>query len=147
MSILCTFNWWQCPVFQIHIQIELIYFMKYQVSKFLTSLIKSWNSRNIMIILNVYYFVHSFKFHTGRELLDSCRWGGSLWPSANQVRLKMCTIKNQCACSGYMEQWASLKVPKSSLFKRNKPKMAYSRDLPKMARQQCGIMDWNCSDT
>ena len=29
----------------------------------------------------------------------------------------------------------------------NKPKMAYSRDLPKMARQQCGIMDCNCSDT
>ena len=25
--------------------------------------------------------------------------------------------------------------------KTNKPKMAYSRDLPKMARQQCGIMD------
>ena len=25
---------------------------------------------------------------------------------------------------------------------RNKPKMAYSRDLPKMARWQCGIMDW-----
>ena len=25
--------------------------------------------------------------------------------------------------------------------------MAYSRDLPKMARQQCGIMDWHCSDT
>ena len=25
--------------------------------------------------------------------------------------------------------------------------MAYSRDLPKMARQQCGIMDWNYSDT
>ena len=24
---------------------------------------------------------------------------------------------------------------------KNKPKMAYSRDLPKMARQQCGIMD------
>ena len=23
----------------------------------------------------------------------------------------------------------------------NKPKMAYSCDLPKMARQQCGIMD------
>ena len=23
----------------------------------------------------------------------------------------------------------------------NKPKMAYSRDLPKIARQQCGIMD------
>ena len=30
---------------------------------------------------------------------------------------------------------------------KNKPKMAYSRDLPKMAWQQCGIMDWNCSDT
>ena len=30
---------------------------------------------------------------------------------------------------------------------KNKPKMAYSRDLPKMARQQCGIMDWNCIDT
>ena len=29
----------------------------------------------------------------------------------------------------------------------NKLKMAYSRDLPKMARQQCGIMDWNCSNT
>ena len=29
----------------------------------------------------------------------------------------------------------------------NEPKMAYSRDLPKMARQQCGIMDWNYSDT
>ena len=26
-------------------------------------------------------------------------------------------------------------------LKINKPKMAYSRDLPKMARQQCGIMD------
>ena len=26
-------------------------------------------------------------------------------------------------------------------FRINKPKMAYSRDLPKMARQQCGIMD------
>ena len=25
--------------------------------------------------------------------------------------------------------------------KENKPKMAYSRDLPKIARQQCGIMD------
>ena len=24
---------------------------------------------------------------------------------------------------------------------KNKPKMAYSRDLPKMARQQCGIID------
>ena len=30
---------------------------------------------------------------------------------------------------------------------KNKPKMAYSRDLLKMARHQCGIMDWNCSDT
>ena len=30
---------------------------------------------------------------------------------------------------------------------KNKPKMAYSRDLLKMARQQCGIMDWNCCDT
>ena len=28
-----------------------------------------------------------------------------------------------------------------SARKVNKPKMAYSRDLPKMARQQCGIMD------
>ena len=27
------------------------------------------------------------------------------------------------------------------LRKQNKPKMAYSRDLPKMARQQVGIMD------
>ena len=33
-------------------------------------------------------------------------------------------------------------------YMANKPKMAYSRDLPKMAtRQQCGILDWNCSDT
>ena len=32
-------------------------------------------------------------------------------------------------------------------YSENKPKMAYSRDLPKMARQQCGIMDENCSDT
>ena len=32
-----------------------------------------------------------------------------------------------------------------TFFVINKPKMAYSRDLPKMARQQCGIMD--CSDT
>ena len=108
MSILCTFNWWQCPVFQIHIQIELIYFMKYQVSKFLTSLIKSWNSRNIMIILNVYYFVHSFKFHTGTELLDSCRWGRSLWSSANQVRLKMCTIKNNCLLSQCLNKYQIL---------------------------------------
>ena len=29
----------------------------------------------------------------------------------------------------------------SSHSKENKPKMAYSRDLPKMAGQQCGIMD------
>ena len=26
-------------------------------------------------------------------------------------------------------------------IKKNKPKMAYSRDLPKIARQQCGIVD------
>ena len=29
----------------------------------------------------------------------------------------------------------------------NKPKMAYSRDRPIMARQEWGIMDQNCSDT
>ena len=28
-----------------------------------------------------------------------------------------------------------------SVKRLNKPKMAYSRDLPKMAQQQCGIMD------
>ena len=27
------------------------------------------------------------------------------------------------------------------VMSKNKPKMAYSCDLPKMARQQCGIMD------
>ena len=39
--------------------------------------------------------------------------------------------------------WCTLQVD----YSENKPKMAYSCDLPKMARQQCGIMDWNCSDT
>ena len=33
------------------------------------------------------------------------------------------------------------KVFFTTIFTLNKPKMAYSRDLPKMARQQCGIMD------
>ena len=34
-----------------------------------------------------------------------------------------------------------IRVAVSFSLWENKPKMAYSRDLPKMARQQCGIMD------
>ena len=34
-----------------------------------------------------------------------------------------------------------------NLSSRNKPKMAYSCDIPKMARQQFGIIERNCSDT
>ena len=32
--------------------------------------------------------------------------------------------------------------PLGKTSKKNKPKMAYSRDLLKMARQQCGIIFW-----
>ena len=37
--------------------------------------------------------------------------------------------------------WVRVEFYIRDAFKKNKPKMAYSRDLPKMARQQCGIMD------
>ena len=42
------------------------------------------------------------------------------------------------------DQKSFLGPPKTQklIFSKNKPKMAYSRDLPKLARQQCGINDY-----
>ena len=37
----------------------------------------------------------------------------------------------------------AIQLCKGGVKKKNKPKMAYSRDLPKMARQQCICAVWH----
>ena len=67
-------------------------------------------------LLNLYYLIERMG-RTGRGL---SRWLGGWVDGWESMRPFYEWMVRQCACSGYLGQYASLKVPKSSLFVRKK---------------------------
>ena len=89
----------------------------------------------------------------GFSLADLPYFLAKIFPSCDNTRERnYCKTKYECFCTK-LKSLKDKKLSKSqklymqfSVFctiglTQNKPKMAYSRDLPKMARQNCDIMD------